>query len=754
MTKCDLGQYELISFDIFDTLVFRTLPKPEDVFAKSYRLVKNELQLPYDDEEFVALRKHAESLARQQSLSSETMLKNIYDCLPFTIDVREKLLLAELQVESQVCFVPEESRALLISALKSAANVVFISDMYLTATQIRNYIFKNDKQLSAIPIYVSCEHSASKFSRKLFAIVREAYSVDFNRWLHMGDNDTSDIQSAASFGIQTRYYNSQLDTSLINALESRDYGYVGEWQYTRKLSITKNLTRNSVSFELACFTWGPILFGFIDWVIDKTIQAGLGCILCLMREGETFYPLLKRRLSQRNITSINLEKLYASRKSTFWASIDLTQADWKRELVASLIKVQGYKIRNFYNDFNLVSDSVYEQFGHIDFKEADSTYLASSSLFDLVIKKINDNQKQIAKFIQGENTRFKCYYKKHITTPLSDCVIVDLGYGGTAQHQIEKTLKEKSGLNLLFYSTERINRFFSETQYLSFVGIHNQQWANSYTLARSPECIEALLLGNVGTTLGYTEDGEPILGKGVVQNQSIVAEFLSGLLAFFDVHYEYSNQAIPLEQIQIILARFINYPTYCEADLYSKIYHEDNFGADGVYPIISQDQVDKVKKMGVDAAYLKFKQNLNWYKSQLFWPQALMMFISKSFLHSHSLLKSSSNQNLIEELVAKVEQSNWQFFAIYGAGDIGEQFIKALEAQNVKPIIERIVDRRASVSGDYQLNGYCVTNIENALKQGSRQFVITSFAFKNEIALSITKTAKDMNINNIDLISI
>ena len=74
-----LDKYQLISFDIFDTLLFRTAAKPIDVYEKVWQKAKESdiCSTDISCNEFIKLRVEIERRARNRIISREVTLKDI-----------------------------------------------------------------------------------------------------------------------------------------------------------------------------------------------------------------------------------------------------------------------------------------------------------------------------------------------------------------------------------------------------------------------------------------------------------------------------------------------------------------------------------------------------------------------------------------------------------------------------------------------------------------------------------------------------
>lgn len=744
----------VVSFDVFDTLVFRKVAKPTEIFARAYAAVADSLSLQMTAGEYEELRHYAELDIKQQTTSREVTLEQIIDHLPVDEASKLRLLDAELAAETRYGFLDESLKALILKLHATAGiKVVFISDMYLSAKQIRDCFFHQEPALSAIDMYVSSEHGVNKSSGGLFKHVATEEKLAFESWLHVGDNPMADIRNAAAFGIHTIRVGAELDDKRILSAESKVYATQCQFNAIRYLASThKPADVMPAAYELASFSWGPALLGFCDWVINKAVSKSAPAILCLMREGEVFAPLIEKRMAQRGISGLSVIKLYVSRKSTFWPAVDISADNWFSGLIDIFIKRRGYTIANFYRDFLLEEDGILNQFAALEFKNSDSVYVNGSTVLSLLYQKAAQSEGAVRQRIEDEKQRFTRYFCNCVDVPLSACVTVDLGNGGTIQSHLELALDEPAAGNLLFYSTNRIYQRLG-TLYESFIGAHNDRHNLRRMLWRSPECIESFLLGDTGTTLGYHDNGTPLLGEVTPQNSKVVSSFFQGVMAFFEAFQHYGFTTVSADEAVAILARYVRLPTHSESIVYTELYHQDNFGADKTYPVICANQIAEVRRLGCRQVLESLYEHEQWQIGRLHWPQAICSVIDRDLLYRREGLLLNDNYLNILNLIELIETRGWQRFTLYGAGIFFEQFNELSASRGFT--VERLIDRKAEVSGPYSLHGVMVDTLPQALQAGSRKIVVTSYAFRTEIVKNITAVAKALGIEQqVQIISI
>ena len=727
-----------VSLDVFDTIVFRKVACPAEVFSHAFDFLPQQFNINMCAPEFQELRVHAEKQAKRLTLNGEVSLEDIYAQMPFSAEVTATLLQAELAAEKSVSFVYPPMTQLISELQTLGIEVLLISDMYLSATQIRQCFFASCPVLQNLPLFVSSEHQLNKAAGLMFNHVAQQKQLDKSRWLHLGDNPLSDFNMPKQQGIQAQCLSPTLDNTAIFHLENTLFPAKQHFNAARTLaSVHYADTSEPVAFNIGSLVWGPILFSFIDWVINQTIQAKSKCILCLMREAEVFAPLLELRLQQRNITDTSVKKLYASRKSTFWPAIDIQVETWFDDLIYILVQRRGYTVADFYRDFRLTCDDLNKAHHEVLIRDADGLFYQGKNLLKLLTNQARDNKQQLKAYIKQQKALFIRYYEQHIGEDFATCAVLDLGGGGTIQHHIESIFGCKSAVNLLFYSSERIYRFTQLSHYASFLQVGNDERNIRQVLARSPECIEPFLVGDCGTTLGYNDDnsGSPIVADHLGENSAPVLSFMLGVKSYFAVHCELGFGGIDAMQVVPILYRYVQLPTKSEAELFTHILHQDNFGSNDAYPIITQEQISHIDTWGLASFYQEFCQYPRIKLGKIHWPQAVITLLSERFLARQLGIMSMDTDNDVLNLVERLLDEKWTHFSVYGAGLFFEKLLPYLQKNNLK--IEHLIDRKAEISGKYQVAGYDVIPLNVALKKGCQKILISSFAFKDEIARNI-----------------
>lgn len=191
-------EYDVISFDIFDTLLLRRVAEPRDVFALTAQRLGTE--------SFATLRPEAEAEARRRVTGpeKEVDLVEIYTVLGewLGIDIREAMR-AEIETELAVCTANPFIKQLFDTLLAMGKEIILVSDMYLGRKTLER-LLRACGCTGYSRLYVSNERLLSKASGSLYQYA----AADFagKRILHIGDNYASDVENARAAGWAALYY--------------------------------------------------------------------------------------------------------------------------------------------------------------------------------------------------------------------------------------------------------------------------------------------------------------------------------------------------------------------------------------------------------------------------------------------------------------------------------------------------------------------------------------------------------------------
>ncbi len=186
-----IPQFDVISFDIFDTLLLRTYVNPQDLWR--------DIEVREDAEGFFKARQKADVATYRAATEKggEHTLDEAYALMGAKWgSFRQK----ELEYESRALAANPEMVAAWNHAGELGKRRVIVSDVYLPANFIQ-------ERLRACGVdgwdgfYLSCERQKRKTTGELFELMLREQKVEPDRVLHIGDNERSDRDAAEKVGV-------------------------------------------------------------------------------------------------------------------------------------------------------------------------------------------------------------------------------------------------------------------------------------------------------------------------------------------------------------------------------------------------------------------------------------------------------------------------------------------------------------------------------------------------------------------------
>lgn len=324
-----IGKQDIISFDIFDTLVMRKVMLPMDVF----RLVEICLDKKRQDKtDFMTIRKKASGSLLNPTLD-EIYLK-MSDLTGKSQEEMERWKKAEIDMEDKLLTFREDM-VHLCKEVMAEKEVYFISDMYYSSERLQDILWKICRiHVDKSRIIVSCEQRKTKQEGSLWEYYRKNI-VGEKKALHIGDNEISDIQRAREYGIDTYYVMGacqMLRKSSIRAIaptieslySSLAMGLICVKIFNSPFALNK--TKGKLVFEdekeAGYVLLGSLMYSFMVWLVGEVRHTGIRKLLFFAREGYLMIPIyeyLKALVGENSLPEAVYLKI--SRRTVWNASI-------------------------------------------------------------------------------------------------------------------------------------------------------------------------------------------------------------------------------------------------------------------------------------------------------------------------------------------------------------------------------------------------------------------------------------------------
>lgn len=755
-------KHKIISFDIFDTLVFRSVEKPEDIFELIYDRFKVKIwsECPIRKEEFRKMRILAEKKARKNKIEekgltdNEVNLDEIYNELIYLIKYKNELINIEKEIEKENIYLNPVTYSLLQYAYECNKKIILVSDMYLKKNEIIELLNSCGVSMELIDnIFVSCEYQKTKHSGKLYKKVLDFYNIKPKEILHIGDNEYADIERAKLYNINSVKYNCISKQYFNFELEKIKFGFIPtRINSLRKIAINLSSDLKDEEkfwFEIGVGILGPFLTFLSQWTIDIAKKNNVSQIYPLMREGVILGKTLRQAASYNN-AKIDIKELFVSRQSTG---------------LASLNELNDEYIDKYFLQRIITVDEMLKLLGihHLNDKFLINIRNKSTSkLNSEEIKKLKEiifvNKENIDKTII-EKKELLIKYLKHNINLDKKFMTIDLGYRGTIQENLNLILKDiikqEDIVHILGIGDETIcDKMVKGIDIRPYVSSLDDEQGLTESILWDASIIEEFMNDERGSTTGYELNNnkvEPIIDENRIPDIQFKYKKIcqDGILLFQKLFYEtiyVTNKSIDYEKysksVMIPISRLLEVPIFEEAQKLILLNHDENAGTQHVSTIITEKDKELVEKYD----YYEFMDNAR--RNKVSWSQGL----AAVYYPNKTLLDVIKNGKLqikyfreCFEFVNELTKKNISTTIIYGAGEVGRALIKVLELHNIK--VEFIIDRKSSIWGT-TINGVEVISLNKLLEERhtSESVIIASFSFIDEIRSEIQQKLKDINI--------
>lgn len=433
-----LLKHDVISFDIFDTLILRPLAVPADMFYM--------LELEHSYLNFANIRRESEQEARkikyEASGTYEITIYDIYQivCEKTGLDI-EYCINLELEMEIFLCFGNPYMKQVFEILRNNNKRIIAVSDMYWPKDKLK-FILDKCGFSELENIYVSCDYDASKRHMGLYQIVdRDLRKVGNETIIHVGDNYISDIEKGKEFGWDTVYY--------------RNVNVVGKEYRTINMSrLTLSAYRGIVNAHLHNgsnnftpyyeygFTYGGVLMvGFCSWIHKYCLEHNIDKILFVSRDGDIIqktYNLLF------NGQTIDNEYIYWSRNPGKILNSEISRFDYFRQYIDYKCgNNQTFTMYDILDSMDLLF--LLPELSTVDLNESDPISVNNK---DKLKEVILAHWTKVQEHYEKNRIAAKMYFDPIIESS-NKVAIVDIGWQGTGLIDLKKTIN-----NVLGYSCD------------------------------------------------------------------------------------------------------------------------------------------------------------------------------------------------------------------------------------------------------------------------------------------------------------
>lgn len=434
-TACEV--HDIITFDIFDTLVLRKTMQPKDIFY----LVESEQNKQIEKiADFAKVRMQAEKNCYEKGMSPN--IYEIYDEIGTitgaTEEVCKRYLTLELEMEFKF-IVPRESMREFFLQMKESKQIYLISDMYLPKNILVDLLSKCGYE-GYQDIYVSCEHNCSKLNG-LFArfIAEDGARKDA---LHIGDNAIADGKCARAAGLDTFEI-----MNVLEMLENSVYNVLLEKESTLMDRVTIGLfcqsafddpfifydKKGKLSIDchkkISFLFVAPMIYYFVCWLMKGVLEEKCDYVLFPSRDAYILQKMCDLiRMSVEMLNFPNGSYTYMSRRAMLAATV-YEKEDAQR--VASM-EYHGTVIDLFKERFNLELPKTTE------------------NNLELVDKLVDKYEARILSNCACERNNYLNYLSKKDILTYKKMAFIDFVAAGTVQNGFRKLVPNQDVIGFYF----------------------------------------------------------------------------------------------------------------------------------------------------------------------------------------------------------------------------------------------------------------------------------------------------------------
>lgn len=506
---------DVISFDLFDTLLMRQVLLPEDVFELvDFRLKEQGILI----EQFSKKRLSSEKELAGQSPTLTDIYAFMRDHYGVLDPFPEILAELEIQTDYELIVPRKEVCDIFREAVRRKKSVYIVSDTYYTRKQLERFLDKC--QITGYEdIIASCEYRTGK-TQALFQVLKDAAGTA--GCLHIGDDKTADIQHGRENGIETCHLYSGADL-----LEMT--GYMGMWDEIESFSdklkagmFTARIFNSPFQFEntdrririasahdIAYLFFAPMICDFVIWLHEHICEEKLGNVFFCARDGYLIKKLYDRLVGNESSIYFLTSRIAAVRAG-IRNKEDITYLE--------KIKFSGTMQEQLWKRFGLKVDAA-------------DTRLQKESLMEFAEEIIDRSAA-----CRGRNKQ----YIDTLKIEDGDISFFDFVAKGTSQAYMQRLIKNHfKGFYFL-----RLERESTEQENLDIKSFYKIGETDSQAIFENYDMLETILTSACPSVIEFDAQGKPVYAEETrtteelhcLQNaQDGICEYFNSFLKFCPV---------------------------------------------------------------------------------------------------------------------------------------------------------------------------------------------------------------------------
>ena len=325
-----LNDFEIISFDVFDTLLIRNCNNPTDIFSW--------MEKKYNSHCFAKARVNAEAAARKvhKLRGNEVSIEEIYAQIKLPKTSPEITPAMEINAEKLFLSAAPEMIDFVDYLKENNKKVICMSDMYLSGNQIKDLLTTAGFNIDIVISSSDLRHlDIGKYNGRIFPWFLDKLQLTSEKVLHIGDNFKSDVVNAQRNLVSALPVTHVIDASHSSQTLANTIARISKQTGCSVIaqSVCKHLHYNHAMinnfYDFGYTIGGPLVIGFLQFMIKKAEELKISHFGLLARDG----AIIQQCLDRVGPIPFGYRLVPASRRMCSFAAF----ADGEKEFLKNLI---------------------------------------------------------------------------------------------------------------------------------------------------------------------------------------------------------------------------------------------------------------------------------------------------------------------------------------------------------------------------------------------------------------------------------
>lgn len=642
---------ELVSFDMFDTLVRRRIMPPERAkipAARALSRILSDRRVDYSTDEVLGKRFEVEDRLKRKAVAAgydndyhiEEMIEiwlGEYLEAPEAKELAPRILAEELAHESRSCYAEPGMIEAVRKARELGKRIIWISEMFLDRKHISQLLDQCGYETLFDEGYASSQLGLRKHSGRLYEAVLQREGIVPARWLHFGDSLRDDLWIPRRLGgtsflyLPERHFKKRSRLRRLKRLGRVHPQWIGAQLAECLYADVPAYKANDVAYVTGRHILGPALANFIHRVLEYSSQHNIEMVLFPARDGFVLKSIFDRmRPVVFPHSTMTSQYCFLTRKSVYAASVSRIGM---REIQACFARARIPTLRNILSRFTDEPEAF----------EAIAKQCGFESLDRSVTDPHNDYsfqrfvaQPQVTAILRSNQSASQAILTQYLDQlgfwGDKRIALVDVGWRATVQDALTTAFADREGwptLHGLYFGL--VPHFpVMQTPKSLYRGLMYEFPGSRSAYCpceRFPHLMELSTRAYHATTVAFDTDqpsgeivpvfkSETAVGRRLeVRDQGVQSSIQAGIFDAMDAYSELvPYQELPPESYSPFflaqLERLFHLPRKEEARVFSTIFNAEDFGT-----IDSTELLDNARRVRPSRSWLKaFRASGTWHE--------------------------------------------------------------------------------------------------------------------------------------------